>query len=74
MFHYEAYQAHVDALAPIRAMARAAQGMLNQPWPLLAHHPLVRSAAAASEMVARAGMWHERPAFRIAHAEVEGRR
>ena len=46
MFYYEAYQAHVDATAPIRWMARAAQDKLNNPGPLLTHHPLVRSAAA----------------------------
>jgi poly(3-hydroxybutyrate) depolymerase len=72
MFHYEAYQAQSDAFAPIRLMAQAAQRMLNQPWPLLAHHPLVRSAGAACEMVARAGMWHQRPAFRIGFADVDG--
>ncbi len=74
MFYYEAYQAHSDAFAPIRLMARAAERLLNQPWPMLAHHPLVRSAAAGCEMVARAGMWHERPDFRIAAVEVAGER
>src|ERR1700722_14901098 len=37
--------------------------MLSQPWPIFAYHPLVRGAAAACEMVARAGMGHERPPF-----------
>ncbi len=74
MFYYEAYQAHSDAFAPIRLMARAAERMLNQPWPVLAHHPLVRSTAAACEMVARAGMWHERPDFRISTVEIAGAR
>ncbi|HEV2551206.1 MAG TPA: polyhydroxyalkanoate depolymerase [Stellaceae bacterium] len=62
---YETYQAHSDALAPVRWLAHAFQGMLNQPWPVLAHHPVIRGAAAACEMVARTGMWHERPDFRI---------
>jgi poly(3-hydroxybutyrate) depolymerase len=74
MFYYEAYQAHSDAFAPIRLMARAAERMLNQPWPVLAHHPLVRGTAAACEMVARAGMWHERPDFRISAVEIAGAR
>ncbi|MGH7089356.1 MAG: polyhydroxyalkanoate depolymerase, partial [Stellaceae bacterium] len=75
MFYYEAYQAHADAVAPVRWMARVAERMLNQqPFPLLAHHPLVRSAAAACELVARAGMWHERPDFRIAAVEIAGER
>jgi poly(3-hydroxybutyrate) depolymerase len=73
MFTYEAYQAHADAFAPMRWMARVTERMLNrQPWPELAHHPLVRSAAASCEMVARAGMWHERPSFRIASVEIAG--
>ena len=62
---YEAYQAHSDVVAPVRWFAHAFQGLLNQPWPVLGHHPVMRSAAAACEMVARAGMWHERPDFGI---------
>ncbi len=63
---YETYQAHIDTFAPVRWLAHAFQGVLNQPWPMVAHHPVIRSAAAACEMVARAGMWHDRPDFRIA--------
>ena len=70
---YETYQAHSDAFAPVRWMAHALQGLLNQPWPLLAHHPVIRSAAAACEMVARAGMWHERPDFGIRGTCIDGR-
>src|SRR6202047_4591113 len=69
---YEAYQAHSDVVAPMRWFAHAFQGMLNQPWPVLAHHPVIRSAAAACEMVARSGMWHERPDFGIRTAIVNG--
>jgi poly(3-hydroxybutyrate) depolymerase len=70
---YETYQAHSDAFGPVRWMAEAMKGLLNQPWPVLAHHPVIRSAAAACELVARAGMWHERPDFRIRGTCVEGR-
>ena len=69
---YEAYQAQSDAFAPVRWMAHAFKGILNQPWPVLAHHPMVRSAAAACEMVARAGMWHVRPDFGIRGTCVRG--
>ncbi len=62
---YETYQAHRDAFAPVRMLAQTIQGVLSQPWPLIAHHPMMRAAAAACEMVARAGMWHERPPFAI---------
>ncbi|HYM01504.1 MAG TPA: polyhydroxyalkanoate depolymerase [Stellaceae bacterium] len=70
---YETYQAHNDAFTPVRWMANAVQGLLNQPWPVLAHHPVIRSAAAACEMVARAGMWHDRPDFGIRGTMVDGR-
>jgi poly(3-hydroxybutyrate) depolymerase len=69
---YEAYQAHSDVFGPVRWMAQAMQGLLTQPWPALAHHPVIRSAAAACEMVARSGMWHERPDFGIRTAIVNG--
>jgi poly(3-hydroxybutyrate) depolymerase len=70
---YEAYQAHSDAVAPVRWLAHAFQGLLNQPWPMVAHHPVFRGAAAACEMVARAGAWHERPDFGIHRTMVAGR-
>jgi poly(3-hydroxybutyrate) depolymerase len=70
---YQTYQAHSDVFGPIRWMAQAMQGLLIQPWPALAHHPVIRSAAAACEMVARSGMWHERPDFGIRHTTVDGR-
>jgi poly(3-hydroxybutyrate) depolymerase len=72
MMLYEAYQAHSDTFGPVRWMAQAFQGLLTQPWPMMAHHPVVRGAAAACEMVARAGMWHERPDFRIHSTSVDG--
>src|SRR5215472_1221085 len=70
---YETYQAHSDAVAPIRWLAHACQGLLNQPWPVVAHHPVFRAAAASCEMVARAGAWHERPDFGIRATLVAGR-
>src|SRR5215469_4932338 len=70
---YEAYQAHRDAFAPIRMFAQTVQGVLSQPWPIVAHHPMMRAAAAACEMVARAGMWHERPPFGIKSVTIGGR-
>jgi poly(3-hydroxybutyrate) depolymerase len=69
---YETYQAHSDVFGPVRWMAQAIQGLLTQPWPALANHPVIRSAAAACEMVARSGMWHERPDFGIHTSTVDG--
>src|SRR5215469_763900 len=70
---YEAYQAQRDAFAPIRILAQTVQGVLSQPWPIVAHHPMMRAAAAACEMVARAGMWHERPPFGIKSVAIGNR-
>src|SRR5581483_6636352 len=70
---YAAYQAHADALAPVRLMADAARGWLTQPWPVLGGHPLVRSLAAACELVSRAGMSHDSPEFGLRETTVNGR-
>jgi poly(3-hydroxybutyrate) depolymerase len=70
---YMAYQAQCDALTPVRLLAQAAVGVLRQPWPLFSDHLLVRSAAAACELVSRAGISHRRPDFNIAATLVEGR-
>src|SRR5690242_8069836 len=70
---YMAYQAHCDALTPVRLMAQAAGGILRQPWPLFSDHFLVRSAAAACELVSRAGISHQRPDFGIRRTIVNGR-
>jgi len=70
---YETYQAQSDALAPVRFLAQTMRGMLSQPWPLFANHPLVRGAAAACEMVSRAGMGHERPPFGIKSVSIKGK-
>jgi poly(3-hydroxybutyrate) depolymerase len=70
---YEAYQAHNDILAPIRVMAEAFRGLLDQPWPLVGNAPLVRSAAAAMELLSHAGMSHDRPEFGIRLATIKGK-
>jgi poly(3-hydroxybutyrate) depolymerase len=70
---YEAYQVHSDVLTPIRLMAEAARGILSQPWPLISDNPLVRGAAAACELVSRAGISHSRPDFRITSTTLNGR-
>src|SRR5690348_142630 len=73
MLLYEAYQAHSDGLTPIQLMARAAQDFLSQPWPLISDHPVVRGAAAACQLVSRAGMSHSRPDFGITETRVGNR-
>ena len=70
---YEAYQVHHDVLGPVRLMAEALRGLLDQPWPLIGNAPMIRSAAAAMELLSNAGMWHNRPDFDIGSVVVDGR-
>jgi poly(3-hydroxybutyrate) depolymerase len=70
---YEAYQAQNDLLAPVRLLAEAFRGFLDQPWPLVGNAPLVRTAAAAMELLSNAGMSHRRPAFGIRTVTIEGK-
>ena len=70
---YTAYQVHSDVLAPVRLMAEATRGWLQHPWPMVGGHPVVRGLAAACELMARAGMSHQRPAFGLAETTVAGR-
>jgi poly(3-hydroxybutyrate) depolymerase len=70
---YEAYQIHNDVLAPIRLMAEAFRGVLDQPWPLIGNVPMMRSAAAAMELLSNAGMSHNRPDFDIRSVVIDGR-
>ena len=70
---YEAYQIHNDVLAPIRLMAEAFRGFLDQPWPLIGNAPMMRSAAAAMELLSNAGMSHNRPDFDIRSVVIDGR-
>src|SRR5690242_3497021 len=69
---YDTYQVHSDVLAPIRLMAEFFRGVLTQPWPLIENAPLVRSAAAAMELLSNAGMSHDRPEFGIRKVTVGG--
>lgn len=69
---YDAYQVHNDVLAPARLVAEAFRGFLDQPWPLIGNAPLIRTVAAAMELLSNAGMSHNRPDFGIRSAVVEG--
>jgi poly(3-hydroxybutyrate) depolymerase len=71
---YDAYQAHADAMMPVRVTAELMRGAFSQPWPLLDDHPLVRGTAAACELVSRSGTSHQRPIFGIASTIVRGQR
>jgi poly(3-hydroxybutyrate) depolymerase len=69
---YQAYQAHCDIMGPVRALAGAAvrtAGRSNGS----ADHTVARNLTAAYELIARAGLTHERPPFGIASAVVGNR-
>jgi poly(3-hydroxybutyrate) depolymerase len=70
---YDAYQAQSDVLGPIRLMAETARGWLDHPWPLIGDSPMVRSAAAGMELLAHAGLSHERPDFGIRTVVIDGK-
>jgi poly(3-hydroxybutyrate) depolymerase len=69
--HYLAYEAHSRMMKPIRSWARAALPAFtptglgrSAPW---------RNLSAAYELIARAGLSHQRPAFGIASVKVGNR-
>ncbi|MCW2274912.1 polyhydroxyalkanoate depolymerase [Rhodoblastus acidophilus] len=59
---YRAYQAQSDLMAPVKAYARLALGMLNGHADA---NPLLRNITAAYEMVERAGLTHDRPPYGV---------
>jgi poly(3-hydroxybutyrate) depolymerase len=69
---YYAYQAHQDALAPIRLLAEMCYGALDRPWPWIGDHPVMRGAAAAMELLSHAGLSHDRPEFAISEVMIDG--
>jgi poly(3-hydroxybutyrate) depolymerase len=72
---YHAYQAHCDALTPLRLFAETAGNLLDQawhPWPMVGDLPLLRGAVAAMNLFSRTRISHERPAFGIDRVTVDG--
>src|SRR5580765_8471236 len=69
---YYAYQAHCDALAPMRLFAQATRDLLDHPWSLVAGLPLVRDTVAAMDLMSRTRITHERPAFCIERVTIDG--
>jgi poly(3-hydroxybutyrate) depolymerase len=70
---YQAYQAHVDWLAPAQAAARSAASYLTH-GPFGLHGlPALRKLAAGWELFSRARLTHERPPFGIDSVTVGGR-
>jgi poly(3-hydroxybutyrate) depolymerase len=62
---YQAYQAQRDAIAPARAMATFGLGLLEHVPSYARDTGVVRFAAAANELLARAALVHTRPPFAV---------
>lgn len=67
---YLAYQTQADLMAPLRRMAEQALPGLHR---AAGHNPLLRGMAAATEMLARAGLSHGRPPYGITNVTVGNR-
>src|SRR5690242_1335363 len=61
---YLAYQAHTDLVEPAKSIARHSLDLLGL-WGQHASAPAVRNLSATYELVARAGLTHTRPDYRI---------
>jgi poly(3-hydroxybutyrate) depolymerase len=72
MLLYSAYEAQNDVLAPLRLIADAARGLLDQPCLGIADLPLVRGAAAALNLFSSTRLKHERAPFGIDRVKVNG--
>ena len=69
---YDAYQAQQDLLAPVRASASLFSTALRATWAGPSVNRMLRSMAAAAEIVARAKMIHERPAYDLDAVDAHG--
>src|SRR5712664_675684 len=70
---YQAYQAHSDIMIPVRSWAGTALRTLGQPLMGIADNAVLRNLTAAYELIARAGLTHDRPAFGINDVKVGNR-
>jgi poly(3-hydroxybutyrate) depolymerase len=69
---YEAYQAQQDFLTPIRAGADLVRALLGDTSMGPAANYMARCTAAGAEIISRAHLIHERPAYGIDHVMVAG--
>ena len=67
---YHAYQAHSNALAPLRLLAQQQSALL---WWRQTEGSTVRKLAAALEVFSRLRLTHSRPDYGIRQAQVDGR-
>ncbi len=70
---YLAYQAHADVMAPVRLLAASACRAIGQPLAAANGDATLRNLTAAYELIARAGLTHQRPAFGIDSVKIGNR-
>ena len=62
---YQAYQAHSDIMGPVRALAGMALKAAGPRLAGISDNTVLRNLTAAYELIARAGLTHERPPFGV---------
>src|ERR1700730_17878641 len=67
---YHAYQVHSDVMGPVRAWAGRALQTTGSAPSGIAGNVVLRNLTAAYELIARAGLTHDRPAFGINDVKV----
>src|SRR5689334_3924725 len=70
---YAAYQAQADFMGPVRMLAGWAAHSFGNTGIGFRGHGVVRNLTAAYELIARAGLSHSRPSFRISHLNASDR-
>jgi poly(3-hydroxybutyrate) depolymerase len=70
---YQVYQAHSDIMVPVRNWAGSALSAIGQPLAGITDNVVLRNLTAAYELIARAGLTHDRPAFGIESVTVGNR-
>ena len=67
---YQAYQAHSDFMVPVRTLATLAASAMGPQF--TGDVGVIRNLTAAYELIARAGLTHDRPPFDIERIEHRG--
>jgi poly(3-hydroxybutyrate) depolymerase len=70
---YQAYQAHADIMVPVRRLAGMALRSVGARLNGSLRPPVLSNLTAAYELIARAGLTHERPPYGIDSIMINGR-
>ena len=70
---YQAYQTHADIMVPVRQFAGMAARSVGARLNGSAHSTVLSNLTAAYELIARAGLTHERPPYGIDSITIDNR-